>query len=125
MMDPRTDLLQISFTDIPASPSLENSVRESFGKLARFQDWMTACRVTIQAQTKRPGQGKNFQVSIAVDLPDRGATIHRENSRGGTNQDLTLAIRTGFAKTARQLARQTERMNGAGRRHRHARQAVG
>lgn len=124
MTDPRNDLLQIFFHDIPSSPSVETSIHESFAKLARFHDWMTGCRVTVLAETGRAGN-RDYLVSIAIELPDRGTIIHRENARGGTNPDLALAIRTSFTKVARQLDRQAGRMDGGGRRHRHARQAVG
>lgn len=95
--------LQIKFRHMEPSAVIEDRVRDRCHKLQRFAEYVTCCRVTVDAPHTHQDKTGLYRVSIDITLPDEetGAPYHAEQQH--THENVEVAIREAFDAARRQL----------------------
>jgi ribosomal subunit interface protein len=109
--------LQITFRHMDPSPALEARVRELSGRLERFYDSITSCRVVISTPPAHSHKGGPFSVRIDVTLPGGEVFVHSEHETTGAHTDVYVALRDAFDDLRRQLEDYARRQHGEVKRH--------
>lgn len=99
--------LQITMKDIPASPALENQIRERTEKLSQFYDRIISCRVVIEVPQKHKHRGKLFKACIDLSVPGKELVVNRK-----FNEDAHIAVRDAFDAMERQLEDHARKRHG-------------
>jgi ribosome-associated translation inhibitor RaiA len=91
--------MQVTFRHTDHSEALEARIRELAGKLVRFHDRITSCRVVVDG----PSSNREFTVSLDVLFP--GGAIHANSGRASRSEhsDPYIAVRDAFENARRQL----------------------
>ena len=94
----------ITFRHTDRSEALEERIRELAGKLMRFHDRITSCRVTVEGPSHGPERHGEFQVSFDVAFP--GGSVHASSGHASRTEhaDPYIALRDAFENAKRQLA---------------------
>jgi ribosomal subunit interface protein len=99
------EALQITFRDVPSSPSIEKRIRDRAAKLERFADRITSCRVVVGTPHRHQRKGYAYDVRIDLTLPGQEIVVNRE----ATDSDLYVAIREAFEAVGRQIEHRIHR----------------
>jgi ribosomal subunit interface protein len=90
--------VQVTFRDIPYSPTIENNINAHIEDLKRLYDPIIKCRVVLKISQNHKHQGKLFNVRISVTVPRKELVVtHQEN------ENMNVAIRDAFDALTRQL----------------------
>lgn len=108
--------LQITFRNIDPSESVEARVRERLGRLTKFKDRITSCRVAIEA-VRRQKLAKLFKVRVEIAYPGGEIAVAREHHDAQSHEGVYLAINEAFEAARRQLADKAERQAGIVKSH--------
>jgi ribosomal subunit interface protein len=92
--------LEITVRDIENTEAITAKIKKNANKLKKLFNRITFCRVVIEAMQKNKHQGKEFQVSIELDLPGKVLIVNNQSHR---NEDLYVAIRDSFDAMKRRL----------------------
>ena len=110
--------LEIVFETMDPSDAVRTRIEREFGKLARFHDRITSCRVVIKAPKKSKRHGGLFETRIHVSLPGgREINVHKNPTADHAHENAYVAIRDAFAAARRQLQETTAKLGGAVKRH--------
>ena len=90
--------LQIMFRQMEPSIEVETKIRERCHKLEQFAEYITCCRIIIDALSRPQQQDGVYQVSMHLTL--LGGEL---NVRQQPHKDVYVAIRAAFDNTRRQL----------------------
>ena len=92
----------LTFLHIGRSGALEERARKLGHHLARFNERITHCNITLQGPDD-PDDGAQYLVKIDLTVP--GAQIHADSLHvdGAGHQDIYLALRDAFNNAKRQL----------------------
>ena len=102
--------IQISYQDLPPSPSLERAIRSRAAKLAERHRRITDCRIALSRPHRRGRRGHLFQVRIELSVPgDRDIVVSRGSGEDRSHEDVYVAIRDAFDAASRQLHDHAER----------------
>ncbi|MHB8477427.1 MAG: HPF/RaiA family ribosome-associated protein [Steroidobacteraceae bacterium] len=94
--------MTLTFRHIDRSGALEERARKLGHHLARFNERITHCHMTLQGP-ENPGGGAAYLVKIDLTVP--GAHIHADSLHldGAGHDDVYLALRDAFNNAKRQL----------------------
>ena len=109
--------LQTTFRNVDASPAVEGRVQEEAGKLGKYFDGITSCRVIVEAPHRHHLHGESFHIRIELRVPGKElvvahepSLIHEEQSEShkhleveGPHKNVYVAIRDAFKAMRRQL----------------------
>ena len=109
--------LQITFRDMPHSDALETHIREKAGKLDEFYEHIMACHVVLEQPHSHHQQGRLFQVSIDLTLPDGELLVNRTPQEHHAHEDAYVAIRDAFKSVRRQLQDFARKQRGKVKKH--------
>ena len=87
---------QITFHHLDPSPAVEDAIREHAGRLERFHDRITSCRVVVETSHRHQRKGRIFHVGIALVLPGTEIVVKRDRERDHAHEDVYVAIRDAF-----------------------------
>src|SRR5687768_16897328 len=73
--------LQITFRNMPASPAIEDTIREKAAKLDSYYDRVLGCHVVVEAPHRRHHKGKAYLVRIDLKVPRGELVINRARNR--------------------------------------------
>jgi ribosome-associated translation inhibitor RaiA len=104
--------LQTTFRNVDASPAVEARLRDEAGKLGKYFDGITSCRVIVEAPHR-----ESFHIRIELRVPGKElvvahepSLIHEEQSEShkhleveGPHKNVYVAIRDAFKAMRRQL----------------------
>lgn len=90
--------LQILFRQMEPSNEIETKIRERCHKLEQFAEYLTCCRITIDAPSGHQQQEGHYQVSMDLTLPGSEITVRHQS-----HQDVYVALRGAFDIARRQL----------------------
>jgi len=90
--------LQVTFRDVPHSPTLGRKIRRKVAKLESLAPGMTRCRVTLERRDYRHRRVGRYAVRIDVHLPSHEIVVSHQ-----PDEDLAAAVRDAFAAAARRL----------------------
>jgi ribosomal subunit interface protein len=102
--------LQITFRNLPHSNALEERIREKLTHLEQHHPRVSACRVTVEEVDRHKHQGKQFRVSLTIQVPGHELVVNHHQ-----NEDPYVVLRDVFAAAGRQLndlARERRGKNG-------------
>ncbi|HHT9110276.1 MAG TPA: ribosome hibernation-promoting factor, HPF/YfiA family [Candidatus Brocadiaceae bacterium] len=86
--------LQVTARNVELTEAIKADINEKAGKLDKFYDKITSCRVVVEALPKR----SLYNVHIDITVPGTELIIKRE-----PNPDLYMAIRDSFDAARRKL----------------------
>jgi ribosome-associated translation inhibitor RaiA len=119
--------LKITFRNMPASPAIEDTIREKAAKLDSYYDRILGCHVVVEAPHRRHHKGKAYLVRIDLKVPRGELVINRarnrldaaklrdpesadtdlaeshQPSKHAAHEDIYVAIRDAFDSAARKL----------------------
>lgn len=87
-------------------------IRDKAGKLTRFFDRITSCKVTLDQPHRKRHTGNPFMVTVEVTAPGADLIAHGEH-----HQDLNIAIREAFDAAKRQLEDYSRKLRGEVKTH--------
>ena len=108
---------QITFRGMRPSPAVEAHIRERVDELERFFGRIIACRVVIEANSRRQRQGNTYRLTIDLTVPGREIVVRRSPSEHQANEDILVAVRDAFDAARRQLADHARTTRGDVKRH--------
>lgn len=94
--------VHLLFRDMEPSPAVEERVRERAGRLERYFDRITACRVVIESPHHHHHKGKQFRVRIDLTVPDHNIIVDGR-ADDAAHEDVYVAIRDAFDTARREL----------------------
>jgi ribosomal subunit interface protein len=109
--------LQITFRNMPPSDALETHIREKAAKLDEFYNEIMACHVVIEQPHSHHHQGRLFQVSIDLTLPEGELLANRSPHGHHAHEDAYVAIRDAFKSARRQLQDFVRKQRGKVKKH--------
>jgi cold shock CspA family protein/ribosome-associated translation inhibitor RaiA len=92
--------LQLVFKQMAPSPAVERDVRERVGKLERYHQKITSCRVAVTPPGRK---GDVFEVSVEIIVPGRTIIVAGEPGKNQAHEEVYVAIRDAFDAAVRQL----------------------
>jgi cold shock CspA family protein len=95
--------IQISFSHLPRSKEIEDTICARAAKLDEFCDSIMSCRVVVGVPHRHHGDGNLYQVRIDLTVPGEELVVNREPSEHTAYRDLQLAIDDAFNSAARLL----------------------
>jgi len=95
--------LQITFRHMAPSPAVEAHIRERADALDRFFGRIMACRVVVEASTRRQHKGKLYHLRVDLTVPGREIVVKRDPSEHHAHEDILVAVRDAFDAARRQL----------------------
>jgi ribosome-associated translation inhibitor RaiA/cold shock CspA family protein len=112
--------LEISFTNMEASPAVEEDIRRRVAKLEKIYDRIVHCRVSVELLHRQHRTGNVFEVHIELALPGGELVVSREPHRAKEKYafpDIRVSVRDAFEAAERQLKDFKERQRGEVKPH--------
>jgi ribosome-associated translation inhibitor RaiA len=109
--------VQITFRHMEPSPAVEARARELAGRLERFYESITSCRIVIDTPPAHRNKGGSFSVRIDVTVPGGELFATSEHEPEGPHTDAYVAMRDAFDDIRRQLEDYGRRQRGDVKRH--------
>ncbi|HZS85586.1 MAG TPA: HPF/RaiA family ribosome-associated protein [Stellaceae bacterium] len=112
--------LEISFTNMDASPAVEAEIRKHVEKLEKLYDRLTHCRVSVELQHRQHRTGNVFEVHIDLGVPGDELAVSREPHRAKQRYaapDIRTSIRDAFKAAERRLKDFKQRQRGEVKPH--------
>ena len=97
---------------MPPSEAIETHIVEKAGKLERFYEKITNCRVIVEAPHRRHHKGKLYHVRVDITVPGDELVVKREPSQHASHEDIYVAIRDAFDAARRELQDYARRRRG-------------
>lgn len=104
--------LQISFRNMDASDAVEADIRDKVGRLDRFHERITSCRVIVDAPHRHHHKGKLFDVRIDITVPGEEIVVQRSGPENHAHEDVYVAVRDAFNAPTRRLQDHVRRTTG-------------
>jgi cold shock CspA family protein/ribosome-associated translation inhibitor RaiA len=95
--------LQITFRKMAPSPAVEAHIRERAAALDRQFGRIMACRVVVEASSRRRRQGRLYRLRIDLTVPGREIVVDRDPPEHHAHEDILVALRDAFDAARRQL----------------------
>lgn len=95
--------LELCFRGVRRSRDLEAMIRRKVGKLERFCDHLTGCRVAVERlHTRESGGPYRVRISLTVP-PGHELAVHKEPRDPRLSDNVRAVITDAFAAAERQL----------------------
>ena len=107
--------LEISFSNIDASPAIEADIRERVTKLERLYDRLVHCRVAVTLQHHQHRNGNVFDVHIVLVVPGEELVVSHDSNHAKQHHvspNVRTSVRDAFKAAERQLRDFKERQRG-------------
>ena len=95
--------LQITWRNMEPSDGLAATIREQMGRLERFFDRITACRVIVEQLHRNKHKGNLFNVRIDLYVPGSEIVVTRECGKDQSHEDAYVVVRDAFKAARRRL----------------------
>ncbi len=95
--------VQITFRNVDPSAAVEMNIRERVEGLERFFGRIMACRVVVEASSRRQHQGHLYHIRVDLTVPGREIVVKRDPAEHHAHEDVYVAIRDAFDAARRQL----------------------
>jgi ribosome-associated translation inhibitor RaiA len=106
---------QIIFHDVDRSQWVENYIAERLGRLERFANGITSCRVTLAQEQASQHKGNRYSVLIEVRVPPQhDLAVRKQREIHDMQSELPALINLAFGATERQLKRTAELRDAPG-----------
>jgi len=105
-------LTEITFHGIEHSESAEAAIQRWVTRLEHVYDRITSCNVVVSQPHKRQRHGRDFQVSLILEVPGGEIPVTHV-----THEDIYVAIADAFRAARRQLQHHVELRRGFVKTH--------
>ena len=95
--------LQIKFRYMEPSAIIDARIRENCHKLQRFAEYITSCRVIIDAQHGHQHKAILYRAIIDISLPGEEIITSHYPAQNQAHENVNVAIRDAFDEARRQL----------------------
>lgn len=96
--------LEIVFQNCDPSEELRAEVMRQVGRLEKFSDRITSCRVVIEAPETRHRHGDVFRIDLRIAMPQhKDIIVDRSRGDEPENEHPLVAINSAFAAAQRQI----------------------
>jgi hypothetical protein len=112
-----TEAIQIVFRDVPASPSLEASIRRKADRLLRLHRGVSWCRTTVEAPHAHQKKGVNYEVRVELHLPGADLVVGKDHAFDGSHENPYVATRDAFRTAKRLLQEHLRKQRVTHRKH--------
>lgn len=106
--------LQLTLRDVPASATLEETIRKKVEKLNLFYKRIISCHVVVEYAQKHKHQGKEYNIRIDLTVPGKELVVTQKR-----NEDVYIALRDSFNAAIRQLEEHSRKRHGHVKSHNH------
>lgn len=96
---------------------MEADIREKAAKLDEFYDQIMTCRVVVGSPHGHHHQGKLYQVSLDLTVPNAEIVVNRSPTEHHAHEDVYVAIRDAFDAARRQLQDYARKQRGQVKGH--------
>ena len=103
--------VQVTFHQLPATPTIEELVRQSVADLERHFERIVSCRVSIEAPPHNHDHGHRFKVQIDLGVPGQHLIVAR-SAEVPSAPDASAAVRDAFRAAKRQLDEYVRKQRG-------------
>lgn len=107
---------EISFRNVEPSERNKEKILREIGKLERFFDRITRCRVVVEMPHQHSEQGNLYHVGIQLTVPTTELVVSRDHGDRASHQDLDAAITDAFQTMRRQLEEYADQLRQEQRR---------
>ncbi len=107
----------ISFRDMKPSEKIKQRIEERVGRLEKFFDRITSCRVVVSAPHRHRHKGKLYHVAISLGVPGGELVVNRDPAGKHSHEDVYVALRDAFNALQRQLRDHVRRKRGETKTH--------
>jgi cold shock CspA family protein/ribosome-associated translation inhibitor RaiA len=104
--------IQISFRNMQPMPAVEAEIHERANALDKYFGRIMACRVAVEASTRRPRKGRLYHLRVDLTVPGREIVVKRDPSEHHAHEDILVAVRDAFEAARRQLEEHAHRSRG-------------
>jgi cold shock CspA family protein/ribosome-associated translation inhibitor RaiA len=106
--------LQVTFEGgLEASEALRSRIEREAGKLERFHDRITSCRVAVIGRGRRRHHGDLYAVHLQITGPgEADVVVDRNPPQDHAHEDAFVAVRDAFNAARRQLQDRRRKMEG-------------
>ena len=98
-----TAAIQIVFRDLPASATLEESIRRKADRLFRLHKDITSCRITVEKPPAHHHKGGHYHIRVDLHLPGAELTAGRDAAEDKAHENPYVAARDAFRAAKRML----------------------
>jgi len=91
--------LQITYRDMPSTPTLDGLVHSWLAKLEHLHDRVERCHVLVERPHQHHRRGQEFRVKVTLTMPGPDVVVSREHG----DHDARVAVREAFLAARRQL----------------------
>jgi len=109
--------LHISFRGMAPPQNIKERIEERVGRLERFFDRITSCRVVVSAPHRHHHKGKLYHVAISLGVPGGELVVNRDPAGKHAHEDVYVALRDAFNALQRQLRDHVRRKRGDTKTH--------
>ena len=107
--------LQITARNFKMTDAIESEIRQKAGKLDRFYDRITRCRVVVESPHCHKNKGRLHDLHIYLTVPGTELVVKREQ-----REDLYVAIRDTFNAACRKMDDYKRKQRGDVKHHEEA-----
>lgn len=108
--------LSVTFRDMDPSANIEAYVTTKAGKLERFLEHITRCRVVVEAPHRHQAKGNRYHVRIDLSVPGDELVVNR-NGENPAHEDVYACIDHAFDDAQRVLQDYARKRRGDVKRH--------
>jgi ribosomal subunit interface protein len=109
--------LQISFRNMDASDAVEADIRDKVGRLDRFYERITSCRVIVEAPHRHHHKGNLYDIRIDITVPGEEIVVQRSGPENQAHEDVYVAVRDAFNAATRRLQDHVRKTTGRVKAH--------
>ena len=109
--------LQISFRNMDASDAVEADIRDKVGRLDRFYERITSCRVIVEAPHRHHRKGNLYDIRIDITVPGEEIVVQRSGPENQAHEDVYVAVRDAFNAATRRLQDHVRKATGHVKTH--------
>lgn len=95
--------LEIAFRNMDHSPALEQRIRRLAAGLEKFSPHIIHCHVAVELPHRHRQQGRLFDVTLRITVPDDEIAIQRTDPSDHAHEDPYVALRDAFKAARRRL----------------------
>ena len=112
--------VEISFHNMPSSPSIEAEIHDRVAKLDKFYNHLIGCRVAVELLHRRHQTGNVYEVHIELRVPGEDVVVSREPHHARqrySDPDVSVALRDAFKTAERRLLEFKRKQRGEVKLH--------
>lgn len=101
--------LQICFTGVEHSDSVQEAIEERVSKIEDHHDFVNSCKVVVDRPHKHHHKGNIYRIGIEMNVPNDVISINHVKADHLDHENVYIAVRDAFDIADRQLRKVSNR----------------